>query len=53
MFFYLDFKLGREIFLFLDVIAESEDDERISSSILPVTDYLVCFEIPFRNIASG
>ena len=53
MFFHLDFKRGTEFLFFLDVITESEDDEGISSSTLPVTDNLVFFEIPCRNIASG
>ena len=45
--------VARHFFYFLDVIAESEDDGGISSSILPVTDDVVFFEIPFQNIASG
>ena len=45
--------VARRFLFSLDVISESEDDEGIPSSILPITDDLVFFEIPFRNIASG
>ena len=37
----------------LAVIAESEDGKGILSPILPVTDYLIFFDITFWNIASG
>ena len=53
MFFVWVLNVARRFFFFLDVIAESKDDERIPSSILPVTDDLIFFLIPFQNIASG
>ena len=52
MFFNLDFKRGTAILKSFDVIAESEDDKGIPSSILPVTNDLVFFDIPFQNIES-
>ena len=39
--------VARQFWFLLDDIAESEDDEGIPSSILPVTYDIVFFDIPF------
>ena len=47
MYFHLELKSVKEIFFLLDVVAESEDEKVIPSSILPVTGDLVSLEIIF------
>ena len=45
--------MSLQLLFFLDVVAESEDDEVIPLSIMPVTDDLVSLEIQFQYIESG
>ena len=45
IFFIWNLNVSRQFFVILDVVAESEDDELIPSSILPVIDDLVSLEI--------
>ena len=43
--------MTQQCLFFSDVITESEDDEGITLSILPVTDDIVFFRILYQNIA--
>ena len=43
--------MAQQCLFFSDVITESEDDEGITLSILPVTDDIVFFRILYQNIA--
>ena len=49
-FFIWTLNVARRFFLFLDVIAESEDDEGIPLLILSVTDDIVFFQILFQKM---